>query len=391
MADLPVVGTALRGLESRPLELSDTETDRILRRNSRNRWALALFGFALVLGVLIYLGSVKGDGFTTLLSAYCAFLLGVVVGAGELMDRYRDNPVRSLAGIPGFIYWAVNGTAAAAAFLLIDMFGWTFGSAPENAAGSNAIQVLVAGFGAMALFRSSLFTARIGDKDVGIGPHIVLQTVLKVADSAVDRASAVVRAENVKEIMQSVDADKARKKLPRLCSRLLQSSLSEDDNKAMNVKIKEIFEEEGVPANMGSPNGSQENSKSYLLGLTLMNYMGRKVLASAVNTLDSEIKKRPTLYLTDITKAVNSNNSKKVAVDYLVSAIDAEDKPIQVDCKPPPGAEFTVDETTAVICTAKDEKTGLETTASFKVTITRKGSSLTEKLGLSGAQSPHET
>ncbi len=389
MTDLPVVGETLRSLEPLSLGISETETDKRLRRSSRIRWLLALFAFASVLTLLIYLSNTKGDDYTSLLSAYCAFLIGAIVGAGELMDRYRDNPVRSLAGIPGFIYWAVNGLAAAAAFLLIDMFGWTFDFASENTTSSSAIQVLIAGFGAMALFRSSLFTARIGDKDVGIGPHIVLQTVLKVADSGVDRASAVVRAENVKEIMQSVDADKARRKLPRLCYRLLQSSLSEDDNKAMNVKIKEIFEEEGVsPTNIETP---PENSKSYLLGLTLMNYMGKKVLASAVNTLESEIKKRPTLYFTDITKEVDSSEGDEVEVDYLVSAIDAEDKPIQAECEPPSGAKFPVGQTKAVSCSAIDKKTGLETNSSFTVTVTRKGTSLTRRLGLSGDQDLDKT
>ena len=236
--------------------------------------------FALVFGVLIYLSKTRGGIYGDLLLSYCAFLIGVAVGAGELMGRYRDEPFASLASRPSFVYLSVNGLAAAGAFFLIDMFGWTFGFASENTASSDAIQVLVAGFGAMALFRSSLFTARVGEQEVGVGPHIILQTVLNAADSEVNRASALVRARRVEDIMKSVDADKAKDILPSLCSYVLPNRLPESEEKIISEKVNNVVGNVNYPA----------DSKAYLLGLILMNYVGKDVLNAAVQTLGTEIR-----------------------------------------------------------------------------------------------------
>lgn len=42
----------------------------------------------------------------------------------------------------------------------------------------------------MAFFRSSLFTIRVGDKDVPLGLGLILQVLLDVTDRAVDRGRA---------------------------------------------------------------------------------------------------------------------------------------------------------------------------------------------------------
>jgi LysM repeat protein len=114
------------------------------------------------------------------------------------------------------------------------------------------------------------------------------------------------------------------------------------------------------------------NSKAYLLGLILMNYMGADVLRVAVKTLGSEIKKAPKLHVKDITKEISKNEGEEVAVDYEVSAEDAEDNPITPSCNPPSGSTFPVGQTIIVTCEAKDDKTGLTTRESFDVTLTPK-------------------
>lgn len=301
MTTLPIIGKSLPNLD--PLVISETETDKRIRRRRYVARFIVISVFVVVLGVFFYLSKTRDEKiYGDLLLSYWAFLIGVAVGAGELMGRYRDAPFASLVSKYSFVYLTFNGVAAVAAFFVINMFGWTFGLTPKNATNSDTIQVLVAGFGAMALFRSSLFTAHVGDQEVGVGPHIILQTVLNAADSEVNRESAVVRARRVEEIMESVDADKARYKLPRLCSRVLPNSLSESDEKIMKEKIKEIFEEDSTAL---SPNGEgqtkpTEHSKAYLLGLTLMNYVGKDVLNAAVQTLGSEIQ-------TENTKGTSEN------------------------------------------------------------------------------------
>jgi hypothetical protein len=139
----------------------------------------------------------------------------------------------------------------------------------------------------MALFRSSLFLARIGDKDVGVGPATVLQVVLNAADSGVDRETAKARAPIIKEIMEDIDPHKAKSLLPLFSYRLLQSSLPEDDFIAMKNKIDEIYSIDSDQTR-GQKNRTTDRSKAYSLGL-IMNYMGEDVLRAGVDTLGPEI------------------------------------------------------------------------------------------------------
>jgi len=75
-----------------------------------------------------------------------------------------DCSVRAAA-----VYLAINALASFAAFALTRLFGWDFGFSGSPQA-RDWVQCLVAGFGAMVLFRSSLFTVRAGDREIGFGP-----------------------------------------------------------------------------------------------------------------------------------------------------------------------------------------------------------------------------
>lgn len=98
-------------------------------------------------------------------------LLGGLVGAGELSSRYRDAPGRALYTRPVLFYILLNIAASVIALALTHTFGWTFGaSGKPGDATVRWTQVLVAGIGAMALFRTSLFTVRAGDRDIAVGP-----------------------------------------------------------------------------------------------------------------------------------------------------------------------------------------------------------------------------
>lgn len=248
----------------------------------------AIAGYAILAGALIFPPILdlilSGLGFVSNIDAILWLYplvgaIGALVGAGEILGRYRDEPFLALAQSFSLLYQAVNAAAAMAAFYLIGVFGWNFGISGE--ASSAVTQVLVAGFGSMALLRSSLFSARVGDNDVQVGPATVLQTVLNAADAEVDRASAGRRARAAREIMSGVDAGKAKDTLPLFCYRLTQSSLSDSDWEVMNQKIDNIYDPDS--------NDRSQQSKVYTLGVILMNYLGKEALQAAVEVLDSEI------------------------------------------------------------------------------------------------------
>src|SRR5205807_1037822 len=82
----------------------------------------------------------------------------------------------------------------------------TWQGLPGQALGSSTrlTQVLLAGFGAMAFLRTSVFTLRVANHDVGIGPSALVQSLLRAVDSAVDRLRALNRDQVVTTTMAQV-------------------------------------------------------------------------------------------------------------------------------------------------------------------------------------------
>lgn len=159
-----------------------------------------------------------------IVSYLAVMLLALLVGASELISRYRDEPLATITSVPAFLYLAINVAVAAGGLYAIDMFGWTFAAnektPPEV---TRFTQILVAAFGGMGLFRSSLFNVRVGETMLGIGPSAILQTLLDATDRAVDRNRAQPRARRVAEIMKDVDFDKAKELLPTFCLASMQN------------------------------------------------------------------------------------------------------------------------------------------------------------------------
>jgi hypothetical protein len=212
--------------------------------------------------------------------------LGGLVGATELIGRYRDEPLKCLFTIPGVVYMVVNMCASLSAFALAGVFHWTIdlGAATGQTPGSQSssaqwTMVLVAGLSAMALFRSSLFIRKIGDKDVGIGPGAVLATLLEVTDRYVDRRRGKIRVEDVNRIMGGLDFGKVVAELPPYCLSLLQNP-SDEMQRDMKAAV-DLTRTQAV----------DDDLKLRLLGLQLLNLVGVEALQKAVVSLGDRIKK----------------------------------------------------------------------------------------------------
>lgn len=210
----------------------------------------------------------------TVLTYASAGLLGALVGFGELASRYRDRPSALLAVAGAWLYLFINVAAALGALVLVRAFGWTFG-APGGAV--RVVQVLVAGLGSAALFRSALFTVRMGGEDVPVGPSVLLTTLLGVADRSVDRRRANVRLKLVSKTMAGISFDKSRVALPTLCLASLQN-VSQDDQRDLGRAVDTL-----------AAGGMTDAQKVYCLGLLLTNIAGPDVVVAAVRALRGEI------------------------------------------------------------------------------------------------------
>jgi hypothetical protein len=202
--------------------------------------------------------------------------VGFLVGATELLSRYRDNPWRALLNAAALIYILVNVAAASLALLLLDAFQ----ALPADLTGAKEkwVKVLLAGLGAMAFFRSSLFTFRLGDKDIPLGPGLLFQVLLDVTDRAVDRARARPRSLAVAKIMSNVKFGKAQSALPVYCFALMQN-VSAEEQAAFAKQVSQL----------AAATTMSDAVKSLALGLALINVVGDAVLLAAVESLGAEI------------------------------------------------------------------------------------------------------
>ena len=205
-----------------------------------------------------------------------ALYIGALVGASELVARYRDSPERALWTVPATLYVLINAAASTTAMYVIAHFGIVKGESPERII---ITQIFVAGFGAMAFFRTSIFTYRVGDQDIGIGPVAFLQVILKASDRAVDRLRADARASAVETAMAGVSFNRAQAALTTFCLALMQN-VPPDEQKTVGDAVNSL-----------KASTLDNDTKAKSLGLALMNVVGEKVLSAAVQRLRNQIQK----------------------------------------------------------------------------------------------------
>jgi hypothetical protein len=191
------------------------------------------------------------------------------VGATELGARYRDDPVAALRTLPGLAYVMVNVVAAVAALVIVKAFGWTFGLGPNTSVLQvQVVQVLVAGVGSAALFRSSLFTVRQGDQEIGIGPSAILTGLLGLVDRGVDRQRALERLS--RDDLEGLSFDRDYVTLTELCTGALQNP-DKADAQALGELAARLRDEPGL----------SDAGKLDVFALKLLTLVGPKAIKAA--------------------------------------------------------------------------------------------------------------
>lgn len=208
-------------------------------------------------------------------------LLGALVGAAEIAARYRDTPGRSLVRPAAAMYIGVNGAGSVLALFTIRTLGWDFGV--EAASGRHLVQVLVAGLGAIALFRTKLFSAAYRDETHPWGPSRLLELLLGVSDREIDRNQARTRSEVVAEVMSGVSFSKAYAILPTYALGLLEGT-SDEEQRRLAADVKALVEDSTM----------DDASKAQALGVALIRLTGPDLLRQAVTALGDSIRRSPT-------------------------------------------------------------------------------------------------
>ncbi|HEX8584697.1 MAG TPA: hypothetical protein VF680_09830 [Allosphingosinicella sp.] len=213
----------------------------------------------------------------TLIDLLIVAVAGGLLGACELITRYRDEPFKAVINSAAGAYVVINSLASVLALVVLNAFDVNFGIPPQEVVKLHLSLVLVAALGAMAFFRSSLFTFKVGGQDLALGPGLVLQVLLAVTDRQVDRSRASARATMIAQLMQGVDFEKARTALPAFCFGLMQN-VTKEEQAAVGDQVTKLGST-GIPG----------PTKALLLGLLIVNVVGEAALKAAIDSLGADI------------------------------------------------------------------------------------------------------
>jgi hypothetical protein len=206
--------------------------------------------------------------------------LAGAVGLAEIVARYRSEPSFALRRFTAWSYILVNVAAGVGALFLVRAFGWTFGQ-EDNV---DLWRSLIAGFGALAVFRSSLFVTKIGENEVNIGPSQVLTSILDTFDRAIDRKCAAKIADGISQKeLDELAPDRVISTLPVLCLSLMQN-FSTADQALLATALEKVKKDEGLdePARM--------RATIVHLSKFLGNELVGKVLAGSTSILRADEK-----------------------------------------------------------------------------------------------------
>jgi hypothetical protein len=214
-----------------------------------------------------------------------AFLCGALVGLTEIASRYRDEQVKAITSPDGLVYILFNGAISTFALILV----WHFADNPaftvlkNNPLGA----AIAAGFGATAIMRTRIAVIKGSDnKDVSIGPDIVLSLLMTMIDRRIDRWRSLRRqriiAQSFSDLRALGSIDDASEYL--LGSLVSFQNISETERKEVNDQI-----ERNKTAKVRDP-----YIKLTTLGYIFLTVVGEEnfdqVLKEAINLQDQKIR-----------------------------------------------------------------------------------------------------
>jgi len=186
---------------------------------------------------------------------FIAFMLGSATAAAEIIGKFKDAPGKALSTQQAVWYLALNGAVSSFAVYVLLLMKW--GSVEPL---DRLKLVLTAGLGAMVVVRAKLFSSKIGDQDVSVGPEQILKVYLDFMEQDIDRIRAQRRIDFVRKTMDPLKFSEIHEyTLTMLDS---AQTLTEERRKG----IKESIEKIAAVAN--------DENKSFSLGFLLSKEMG---------------------------------------------------------------------------------------------------------------------
>jgi hypothetical protein len=190
------------------------------------------------------------NAFWTFLSSnapflFISFLLGISVGAAEIISRFKDEPMVAVRNVAGVLYLTLNGVISLLVCATLIHYS-------ESKAGlamfkdDPLLTGVVAGLASMALMRSKLFTFKgDGGNEYAIGPDVIFSMFLRAIDRNIDRRRVKKRHLIVYQAVSGITDSKE-------AISFLQSSiasfqnLSQEERELLNNRVDQISRDESL-------------------------------------------------------------------------------------------------------------------------------------------------
>jgi len=233
-------------------------------------------------------------------------VFGLLVGATELIQRYREEPLSALRTPSAITYLLVNALASILAYYLIDKL---FAAAiPDPVA-----RVITAGVGGMAFLRSAVLKARVGEQDIAVGPAAMIDALLFAADRDADRRMALDRIEFATPLMQSISFELAYVPMKSLALGSMQN-LSAPEVELITQRLDRLADSGDIP----------EDDKAVLLALALSVFVGRSVVEAIVRANATRWDRGAAEWLASLDKT----STDQTKVDEAKTGQSTPDKPV---------------------------------------------------------------
>ena len=203
--------------------------------------------------------------------------LGGAVGAVEIFQRYRAEPLSAIRTRWGIGYVVFNGAFAALVFYIVTVF--------QDLNRDTGVESLIrwsaaAGLGGVALLRTKLMDIEMtGGSSVALGPEIVVQTFLSVIDRELDRQRARARFDAVRRLMKDIDFERSKLRLTMLVFQSMQG-VTEEESETLMQRVHEVDEMDTIDG----------QDKSYMLGFYLMDLVGESFLEYVLNKYKTDFQ-----------------------------------------------------------------------------------------------------
>ena len=201
-------------------------------------------------------------------------VIGALVGAVELIARYRDEPWQVATSPPGIAFIALNAAAAFVALFLLEHFRTTL-AAPTD----GFVRVLIAGFGAMLILRSKLLTLKQpGGTDVEVGPAFVVDSLLSAVNRDVDRRRAGRRIDLVAAMTERFSEHQFNDVAPHLAAAVLAfQNMDAEDRKALADRVNNLTS--------GTERELHDRVRFTMVGYDYLTAFGEAAFATAFDAL----------------------------------------------------------------------------------------------------------